>query len=89
MSIKALLMSSFIMTSIAAASNSPDSDYRKAGNFIYLSGVPGGSTEIDDPQTEVKEVLDNLKAIAVAAGSNLSHIVKLQVYLQDMNQFSS
>lgn len=64
----------------------------QAGNTVYISGQiplnPKTMTMVTvDFHAQVKQVFENLKAIAQAAGADLSHIVKLQVYLRDMNQF--
>lgn len=61
---------------------------------VYLSGqipldpgfmqiVPGGF------RREVEQVLANLDAVATAAGGNLEDIVKLTVYLTDLNDFET
>ena len=65
----------------------------QAGNTIYISGQipldPKTMTLVSgDFATQVAQAFDNLKAIAVEAGATFSHIVKLHVYLRDMNQFS-
>lgn len=66
-----------------AQSSSPDSPFRKASHFIFLSGVPGGSIHVDDPRAEVKEILDNLKSATIAAGGDVNDIVKVTVYMVD------
>src|SRR3990167_1309787 len=83
--IAAIALSFFVSGAIASTnlSDSPDSPYRKVGDLIFLSGVPGGSTTTDDPQAEVKEVLDNLKQAAESAGGNINDIVKITVYMVD------
>ena len=65
----------------------------QVGNTVYISGqIPLNPKTMKlsnaDFQQQVKQVFDNLKAVAVAAGGDLSNIVKLQVFLQDMNQFA-
>ena len=66
----------------------------KAGGFMYVSGqiplVPE-SMEIvsEDFSLQVKQVLENLKAIIVDSGSKLSDVVKLNVYLKDLADFQS
>jgi reactive intermediate/imine deaminase len=39
-------------------------------------------------EAQVRRVFDNLKAVADAAGSDLAHIVKLNVYLADLAHFA-
>ena len=63
------------------------------GDTVYLSGqiplvpesmelVSGGFVK------EIEQVIANLKAVCVAAGGDLSNIVKLSVYLTDLANFS-
>ena len=64
----------------------------KAGNTVYLSGqiplVPGGSALVDgDIAAQIKQVFENLKAVATASGGSLQDVVKLNVYLTDLAHF--
>ena len=66
----------------------------KAGGFMYVSGqipLAPESMEIvsEDFSLQVKQVLENLKAIIVDSGSKLSDVVKLNVYLKDLTDFQS
>jgi len=66
----------------------------KAGGFMYVSGqipLAPQSMEIvsEDFSVQVKQVLENLKAIIVDSGSKLSDVVKLNVYLKDLADFQS
>ena len=66
----------------------------KAGGFMYVSGqipLAPESMEIvsEDFNVQVKQVLENLKAIIVDSGSKLSDVVKLNVYLKDLADFQS
>lgn len=65
----------------------------KAGQTVYLSGQipldPVTMALVDgeiDPQ--IRRVFENLKAVAEAANGNLSDIVKLNVFLTDLDHFS-
>lgn len=62
------------------------------GNLVFLSGqipldpkdmelVAGGFSE------QVRQVIDNLRAVCEAAGGGLDDILKLTVYLTDMDHF--
>ena len=42
----------------------------------------------DDFAGQVKQVFDNLQAVVKASGGSFSKIVKLQIYLIDMDQFA-
>lgn len=64
-----------------------------AGGFLFTSGqlpihpVTGVVPSTVEEQTKL--VLENLKAIIEAAGSNLEKVVRCTVYLQDMNDFDT
>jgi reactive intermediate/imine deaminase len=64
----------------------------KVGNTVYLSGqiplVPGTmALEPGDMCAQIARVFENLKAVANAAGGDLSDIVKLNVFLTDLGHF--
>ena len=64
----------------------------RTGNTVYLSGqiplVPGRmemvSENIDD---QIRQVFENLSAVATAANGSLADIVKLNIYLTDLAHF--
>ena len=64
----------------------------KIDNTVYLSGqIPLNPETMDvvdgDISVQIRRVFDNLNAVAEAAGGNLSDIVKLNVFLTDLNNF--
>lgn len=64
----------------------------KIDNVVYLSGQipldPKTMEVIDgDIREQINRVFNNLKAVAEAAGGDLSDIVKLNVYLTDLANF--
>lgn len=64
----------------------------KIGQTIYLSGqiplIPETMQLIDgDISAQINQVFKNLQAVAEAAGGDLSHIVKLNVFLTDLSNF--
>ncbi len=66
----------------------------KAGNTVYLSGqipLDPETMEIVTGEFEVhaRRVFDNLRAVAKAAGGDLSNAVKLNVYLTDLGNFQA
>ncbi len=66
----------------------------KAGNTVYLSGqIPldpqTGELVTGDIEAQVRRVFENLRAVAKAAGGDLSSAVKLNVYLTDMGNFQT
>ena len=65
----------------------------RAGNTVYLSGqIPldpaSGELVAGDMEAQVRRVFENLKAVAEAAGGNLSQVAKLNVYLTDLAHFA-
>lgn len=65
----------------------------KVGNTVYLSGqiplVPS-TMELNDGNMEaqIKQVFENLKAVAEAAGGSLADISKLNIFLTDLSHFA-
>ncbi|MCB1762424.1 MAG: RidA family protein [Gammaproteobacteria bacterium] len=65
----------------------------KSGNRVYLSGQiplsPESMTLVEgDFAVQVRQVFNNLQAVAVAAGGSLQDVVKLNVFLTDMSNFT-
>lgn len=64
----------------------------KVGDTVYLSGqiplVPETMEVLDgDIAAHIRQVFDNLTAVAKEAGGELSDIVKLNVFLTDLSNF--
>jgi reactive intermediate/imine deaminase len=62
-----------------------------AGDYLYISGQGAKAADGSMPATfegQVRQTLENLKAVAEAAGLTLDHIVYTQVYLEDMKNFA-
>jgi 2-iminobutanoate/2-iminopropanoate deaminase len=61
-----------------------------AGDYLYVSGQgprrPDGSTPRDFAQ-QVRQSLENVRAVVEAAGLTMEHVVYLQVYLEDIHQY--
>ena len=82
---------------VTATGPKPVGPYSQAivdGDFVFVSGQgpinPGtGSLELGDVRAETKRVFENLRAILMAAGSSLEHVVKCNVYLRDINDFAA
>lgn len=71
----------------------PYSQGVKINGLLYLSGQipldPKTNEMISgDIKAQTERVLENIKGILEAAGSNLHHVVKTTVFLKDMNEFS-
>jgi 2-iminobutanoate/2-iminopropanoate deaminase len=83
-----------ISTPHAPAAIGPYSQAIRIGDFVYTSGqvaldpvsgqiVPGGIAE------QTTRVLENLKAVLEAAGTDLTRVIKTVVFLKDMNDFAA
>ncbi|MDR1368081.1 MAG: RidA family protein [Candidatus Accumulibacter sp.] len=61
------------------------------GGCVYLSGQigldPATGELVDGIDAQIERVFENLKAVSEAAGGALSDIVKLNIYLTDMENF--
>ena len=65
-----------------------------AGGLVFLSGqIPLDPATMElvggDFEARTRQVFDNLKAVAEAAGGSLDDIVKLTVYLTDLANFAT
>jgi 2-iminobutanoate/2-iminopropanoate deaminase len=81
-----------IQTSSAPAAIGPYSQAIRAGDTVYLSGQigldPATGDLRDGTESQVRQVLDNLRAVAEAAGGSLDDVVKLTLLLADMADFA-
>jgi len=64
----------------------------RVGSTVYLSGQipldPVSMQLVDGPiERQIRQVFDNLRAVAEASGGGLADIVKLTVYLTDLAHF--
>jgi reactive intermediate/imine deaminase len=81
-----------IHTSRAPAAIGPYSQAIRAGDTVYLSGqIPLNPKTMElvkgDIRAEIRQVFDNLAAVAEAAGGSLANAVRLTVYLTDLAHF--
>ncbi len=82
-----------ISTTSAPAAIGPYSQAVQVGNLVFLSGqipLDPQSMEVVTGciETQAIRVLDNMKAVASAAGAQLSDIVKLTIFLTDLEDFA-
>ena len=81
-----------VNTSSAPAAIGPYSQAIRAGNTVYLSGQLGLDPETgnlrEGIEAQTRQVLDNLQAVATAAGGSLDDIVKLTLLLVDLGDFT-
>jgi len=66
----------------------------RSGNLVFLSGQipldPATMEIVDgDFDTRARRVFENLKAVTEAAGGTLDQIVKLTIYLTDLDNFAA
>lgn len=63
----------------------------RAGDTLYLSGQIGldpATMQLEDGvDAQIHRVFKNLAAVAKAAGGDLGHLVKLNVYMTDLSNF--
>lgn len=65
----------------------------KIGSTVYMSGqiplVPETMEMVEgDIEQQIRRVFDNLRALAKAAGGDLSDIAKLNIFLTDLGNFA-
>lgn len=65
----------------------------RVGDLVFLSGqIPLQATTMEvvdgDFETRTRQVFENLKAVAAAAGGDLNQIVKLTIFLTDLSNFA-
>lgn len=86
-------MKEIIATENAPGAIGPYSQAVKTNNMVFCSGqIPidpaTGEFVSDDVAEQTEQVLNNLKAVLEAAGTNLNNVVKTTVFLADMNDFT-
>jgi 2-iminobutanoate/2-iminopropanoate deaminase len=63
-----------------------------AGGLLFLAGqgpfAPDGSLVDGSIEAQVRQVFDNLAAVAAAAGGSLSQTVRVGVFLSSMEHFA-
>ncbi|HEY1500248.1 MAG TPA: RidA family protein [Acidobacteriaceae bacterium] len=83
-----------VSTQHAPAAIGPYSQAIRLGNLLYTSGQialdPASGQIIAGAITDqTTRVLENVKAILIAAGSDLSRVIKTVVFLKDMEDFAA
>jgi len=83
-----------IQTDKAPAAIGPYSQAVRAGDTVYLSGqIPldpsTGLLVEGDISAQARRSFDNLKAVCEAAGGSLGDIVRLGLYLTDLDNFAA
>ncbi|ASQ46826.1 RidA family protein [Legionella clemsonensis] len=81
-----------IQSNLAPSAIGTYSQAIRCGNTVYLSGqIPLDPETMqlcsDEIRMQINQVFDNLAAVCEAAGGSLANLVKLTVYLTDLNHF--
>jgi reactive intermediate/imine deaminase len=66
----------------------------QSGKLVFMSGqIPLDPATMEivsgDFEARTRQVFDNLRAVAIAAGGNLDNIIKLTIYLTDLGNFAT
>ncbi|HEY7943680.1 MAG TPA: RidA family protein [Casimicrobiaceae bacterium] len=81
-----------IQTSKAPTALGPYSQAVRVGYTVYLSGQlgidPASGNLREGTEAQARQVFDNLRAVAEAAGGSLDDIVKLTILLIDLADFA-
>ncbi len=86
-------MKQYIKTDAAPQAVGPYSQAVCCGNLIYVSGQlpidPQTDKLLTDApiETQTRQVLKNIEAILIAAGSSMADVVKTTIFVHDMTDF--
>jgi 2-iminobutanoate/2-iminopropanoate deaminase len=91
---KGAKMKKQVNTSLAPAAIGPYSQGVIAGNLLFVSGqIPlnpsDGSLVSDSLESQANQVFKNLRAIIQEAGTSFEHVLKLTIYLTDLENFAA
>ena len=83
-----------VNTTSAPAAIGPYSQGVIAGNLLFVSGqIPikptDGSLVSDSLESQANQVFQNLRAIIQEAGTSFEHVLKLTIYLTDLENFAA
>ena len=86
-------MKKVIQTEKAPKPIGPYSQAIRAGNFIFLSGqIPidpkTGELAKGDIRLQTQRVLENMKGVLESQGLGMEDVVKVNIFLKDMEHFS-
>jgi 2-iminobutanoate/2-iminopropanoate deaminase len=83
-----------ISTTNAPAAVGPYSQAIKTGDLVFTAGQLGidpatGKFVDGDVTDQARQALKNMKAILEEAGTSMEKVIKVTVFLQDMNDFKA
>ncbi len=81
-----------IQTPDAPAAIGTYSQAVRVGDTVYLSGQigldPASMQMVEGIEAQIHRVFQNLRAVTVAAGGSMNDVVKLNIFLTDLGNFS-
>ena len=85
-------MKQIITTTKAPAPIGPYNQAVLSGNTLFTSGQIAldpetGDLVMDTIESETKQVMENMKAVLMAAGMTFDHVVKTSIFISDMDNF--
>ena len=83
-----------IQTDNAPKALGPYSQAIRHGSMLFVSGQLGLDPVTnhlvgDDIESQINQVLANVEAICLEAGTSIQHALKLTLYLQDLSDFAA
>ena len=83
-----------IQTDNAPKALGPYSQAIRHGSMLFVSGQLGldpvtNHLVSDDIESQIDQVLANVEAICVEAGTSIQHALKLTLYVQDLSDFAA
>lgn len=83
-----------ITTDEAPRNDNPYAQGVRAGDTLYISGYGPVDPETGDaveggPRTQTEQVLENIESTVAAAGGSLANLVKITVYLTDLDEYDA
>jgi 2-iminobutanoate/2-iminopropanoate deaminase len=81
----------FLNTNKAPAAIGPYSQAVKVGDLIYTSGqialTPSGEMIENDIKKQTRQIFANIRAILENSNSSIGEVIKINIFLTDMNDF--
>lgn len=85
-------MNTVVSTQNAPAAVGPYSQAIKAGNTVYCSGqiglVPASGALVEGVVAQANQAFTNLEAVLAEAGAKMTDVVKITIFITDMNDFA-